>query len=175
MCRAGQFAPRTTRTKLETMATTLQDLLERHNISGGFTPIPERTDGLWEDHDGPQWSRPLHFSFTLAGDHGGISGCYSAGVGNLKSYRGRGTDVNRLQSERRRFRPSLLDLVYSLLLDASIDPETSFGEWCDDMGHGLHPGRALETYNALRSTREKMRRIFRDDFDTAVALAIENY
>jgi len=86
-----------------------------------------------------------------------------------------GTDVNRLNFERGRFRPSTLDLVCALLLDASIDPETSFGEWCDDLGHGLHPGRALETYNALRATREKMRRIFRGDFETAVELALENY
>lgn len=158
---------------------TLETLIQRHNLSAGFTLIPARTDRIhWEDPKGPGWARPMHFAFTLSAEHGGITGCYSMGAGHLPSYpHGQRTislaECAKLEKERERFRPTTLDLVCSLLWDASIDPEMTFREWCEERGEGLAPADALDTFQALQETRAKMRRILRDDFDAAVALAQE--
>ena len=153
---------------------TLETLIERHKLSAGFTPIPARTDGLpWDEPNGPEWARPMHFAFTLSAEHGGITGCYSMGAGHLRSYKGKRSDRARLERERKWFRPTTLDLVCSLLLDASIDPEMTFREWCEEWGEGLSPADAFDTFQALQETRAKMRRILRDDFDAAVELAQE--
>jgi len=155
---------------------TLETLIDRYGITSGVTLIEERSDGLWK-HDGPSYRRPMHFAYTLSADHGGITGNYSVGFGHLPSHKyGMSPtvyEVGVLERERLKYKPSTKDLVCSLLLDASIDPELTFREWCDDMGCDMHPADAVDTYNLLRETRSKMQRIFRSDFDKAVTLALE--
>lgn len=158
---------------------TLETLIDRYGITAGFTLIDERTDNLMPD-TGPEWQRPMHYAFTLSADHGGITGNYSVGIGHLPSYdyslRPTVDNVNQLKRERQKFRPATRDLVWSLLLDASIDPELSFRDWCLEYPDVFtSPADALDCYNALRDIRSKLQRIFRSDFDLAVQLAQEDF
>ena len=159
-----------------TDTNTLETLIDRYGITSGATLIEERSDGLCK-HEGPKYSRPMHFAYTLSADHGGITGNYSVGVGHLPSYkfniRPTVYEVGHLERQRLRYKPSTKDLVCSLLLDASIDPELTFREWYDEQGYDMHAADALDTYNLLRETRSKMQRIFRSDFNKAVTLALE--
>ena len=159
-----------------TDTNTLETLIDRYGITSGLTLIEERSDGLCK-HEGHHYSRPMHFAFTLSADHGGITGNYSVGIGHLPSYkwsmRPSVYDVSKLERERLKYKPSTKDLVCSLLLDASIDPELTFREWYDELGYGMHAADALDIYNSLRDTRAKMQRIFRNHFDTAVQLALD--
>jgi hypothetical protein len=155
---------------------TLETLIDRYGITAGFTLIESRTDNLMP-FDGPKYSRPMHFAYTLSADHGGITGNYSVGIGHLTSYSFRVPPtvnyVGHLERERLKYKPSTKSLVCSLLLDASIDPELTFREWCYDYAIDMHPADALDTFNALRDTRAKMQRIFLSKFDLAVNLAME--
>lgn len=156
------------------MTESLETLIQRHNLCAGFTPIPSRTDGLpWDEPKGPEWALPMHFAYTLSADHGGITGCFSVGVGHLRSYKGKRSNTRLLKDERRRYRPKTVDLVCSLLWDASFDPETTFREWCEEFGYDLNPADALDTFRVLRETRSKMMRILGADFDAALELAQE--
>lgn len=154
---------------------TLETLIDRYGITAGFTPIATRTDNLMQD-TGPEWQRPMHFAYTLSADHGGITGNYSVGVGNLPSYnytlRPTVAEASKLRREREKFRPTTRELVVALLLDASIDPEQTFRDWCNECPNDLSPPDALDCFNLLRETRAKMRRIFRAHFDEALHLAL---
>jgi hypothetical protein len=61
-------------------------------------------------------------------------------------------------------------------MDASVDPELSFREWCADYcvtDAEMSPADALETYTALRDTRSALQKILGREFEAAVEIARE--
>ena len=157
--------------------SSLSTLIASADLSLDISPVSTRPNS-WGDKGGPM--RPMHFCYTLMGNGESLTGFYSAGCGNLASYKPSASggltvyQADKMEEERKRYRPTESEVISSLLLDASIDPEATFREWCYDMGVDLgNPADALDTYNALRDCRAKMRAMLGSSFEAAVELAAE--
>lgn len=70
------------------------------------------------------------------------------------------------------YRPELLDVISSLLMDASL-ADLSFREWVDELGGDLHPADALETYHECVRSREFITKALGPNFDRAQELAAD--
>lgn len=118
-----------------------------------------------------------HYAFTLRAGHHEYSGEYSVGVSILaewaatnrpknltdrwipsewlKGYGHCGLTVSQteqLPSIRRAYRPDIVDVVWSLLLDvAGWMPECTFREWLHDRGMDwTNPADAFDAFEAIR-------------------------
>lgn len=118
-----------------------------------------------------------HYAFTLRAGHHEYTGEYSVGVAILAEWaathqpknvtdrwipsgwrKGYGycgltvSQTEQLPSIRRAYRPDIVDVVWSLLMDVSgWMPECTFREWLRDCGmEWTDPADALDTFEATR-------------------------
>lgn len=155
----------------------LSELFEGTGCTLESTPLDSRP-GAMGAYNGPRHRRPLHFAVKIAkGNRIVWEGHWTCGAGHLRSFPafGRVTVAQEaaMERERKTFRPSVEDVLGSLLRDASIDPEMTFREWLDEGTAPENAADALDCYNALRETRSAMRDAFGEDFKDALALAAD--
>lgn len=70
--------------------------------------------------------------------------------------------------------PSAADVLYSLLLDADAN-NSSFLDWCADLGYDSDSIKALNTYNACCETAQQLRKVFKSETLEALREALTDY
>lgn len=75
-----------------------------------------------------------------------------------------------LDAAGKQYRPSAMDVLESLVLDAVAEEVSSFEEWCDNFGYGNDSREAERTYNACLDEARKLRELFTNKhFEEAIS------
>lgn len=139
------------------------------------------TSTLIGHNDEKKWP---HFEWRVTLSRPGkesYSTIYKTGVGHIKKmpahYRQDLPDYTRnrlwLQDRKTSLPPTLADVVSCLIGDA-ISGESTFEDFCSDLGYNPDSLSHLQTYLACQKTLTAMRRLLGADFET-VAQAAQDY
>lgn len=121
---------------------TIKEFADKHNVEVTLYKIPFRTDS------GTEWDNSAkHYAFTLV-NHS------NAG----KRYNG-----NYSQGSGIKNRPTVEDILNSLILDTMDVDFTSFNSFCDEFGYDSDSRKAYKIYEDCLKESEGLKHLFTSD------------
>jgi hypothetical protein len=159
------------------LESKLIDILNSHGIEYKAKHRPSSA------FKGDEWrEKAINHNIYLCNHNGSvrIDTTYSQGIAhhplykqgnNLVSYWQRineSLETGRLSHTKKLPKPSLVDVMHSLLVD-SMGDFSSFSNWCNDYGYDSDSISAQDTFNACRDTKLSLEGLF-----TTESLAMMN-